>query len=325
MKVFVCGASGFIGSAICQRLVADGHEVVRGVRTPRQAGEVAMDFSKDIAPEEWVGRLAAIDVVINAVGIIVEAGGGRFEEVHHRAPAALFAACVKAGVKRVIQISALGADGGDTGYFRTKFAADQALMALPLQWTILMPSLVYGEDGDSSRMFRVLASMPVIPVPSLGKALFQPVHVDDLVESVSACLRADSPTGNCVDLVGAAAVPYRGMIDTYRRAMGFGTALYVTVPAFMMAIAAWASGFIPAAPLNPETWRMLKAGSAGDVAGITELIGRRPKGIAEFIETQDAQRLAAGALKQWRPRVLQFGAAIVAILVVSYLMLRDPV
>jgi uncharacterized protein YbjT (DUF2867 family) len=325
LKVFVCGASGFIGSAICERLVADGHEVVRGVRTSRQVGEIAIDFSKDIAPEEWLGRIARIDVVINAVGIIVEAGGGRFEEVHHRAPAALFAACVQAGVKRVIQISALGADGGDTCYFKTKFAADRALMALPLRWTILRPSLVYGEDGDSSRMFRVLASMPAIPVPSLGNALFQPVHVDDLAESVSACLRADSATGNCVDLVGATAVSYRDMIETYRRAMGFGTALYITVPAFVMAVSAWASGFIPGAPLNPETWRMLKAGSAGDFAGTTQLIGRRPKGIAEFIETQDAQRLAASALSQWRPRVLQVVAAIAVILVIYLLVVRRTV
>ncbi|MEQ1581326.1 MAG: NAD(P)H-binding protein [Steroidobacteraceae bacterium] len=322
MKVFVCGASGFIGSAICQCLAADGHAVVRGVRTPRLAGDVAIDFTKDVKPEAWTARLAGVDAVVNAVGIIVETRGSRFDEVHHRAPAALFEACARVGVERVVQISALGADGGDTGYFKSKFAADRALMALPLQWTILRPSLVYGEEGDSSRMFRVLASMPIIPVPSLGAAAFQPIHVDDLAEAVSTCLRSDAATGHSVAVVGATSVSYRDMIDTYRRAMGFGAAWYVTVPAFVMAVSAWASGLIPGAPLNPETWRMLKAGSAGDVAGMTELIGHEPKGIAAFIEPNEARRLAANALKEWRPRVLQIAAAIAAILIVYFLVVR---
>lgn len=324
MKVLVCGASGFIGSAICQRLVSDGHGVIRGVRTPQIAGEVAIDFSKDSTPDVWMQRLVGVDVVINAVGIIVEAGGGRFEAVHHRAPAAMFAACVQAGVKRVIQISALGADGGDTGYFRSKLAADQALMALPLQWTILRPSLVYGEEGDSSRLFRTLASMPLIAVPSLGTALFQPVHVDDLAESVSACLRPDAVAGQCVDLVGTTAVSYRDMIATYRRALGFGSALYVTIPAPMMTLAAWGSGFLPGAPLNTETWRMLKAGSAGDAAGITRLLGRRPKSIAEFIDPSDAKRLAASALTAWRPLVMRVVLGLAVLLAVYFLMVQKP-
>jgi uncharacterized protein YbjT (DUF2867 family) len=322
LRVFVCGASGFIGSAICQRLAADGHHVVRGVRAPQLAGDVAIDFGNDLKPEAWTARLAGVDAVVNAVGIIVETRGSRFDEVHHRAPAALFDACVQAGVKRVVQISALGADRGDTGYFKSKFAADRTLAALPLQWTILRPSLVYGEDGDSSRMFREVASMPIIPVPSLGAAAFQPVHVDDLAEAVSTCLRSDAATGHAVEVVGATAVSYRDMINTYRRAMGFGAAWYVTVPAFLMAVSAWAAGFIPGAPLNPDTWRMLKAGSAGDPGDISQLIGRRPKGIAEFIEANDAKRLAAGALKEWRPRVLQIVAAIAVVLVAWLLVVR---
>ena len=70
MKVFVTGASGFIGSALCKRLAADGHEVVRGVRTPRGAGDVAVDFSKDLTEEAWLPRLAGVDAVVNGVGMI---------------------------------------------------------------------------------------------------------------------------------------------------------------------------------------------------------------------------------------------------------------
>src|SRR5204862_192656 len=108
LRVLVCGASGLIGAVLCKRLEAQGHEVIRGVRRPTSARDVAMDFGTDTTIEQWLPRVQGMHVVINAVGIIVETGTNRFEAVHHLAPAALFRACAKAGVGRVIQISALG-------------------------------------------------------------------------------------------------------------------------------------------------------------------------------------------------------------------------
>lgn len=323
MRILVCGASGFIGSAICRRLSADGHDIVRGVRQPRAPGDISIDYRKDTSPEAWLPRLAGIDAVVNAVGIIVEAGDTRFDDVHHRSPAALFSACLQAGVTRVIQVSALGADRDDTRYFSTKLRADNALMESSLQWTIFRPALVYGEDGDASRMFRVLASMPVIPVPGLGTATFQPVHVEDLAEAVSAALRADAAR-LIIELAGATAVSYRDMIDTYRRAMGFGRALYVTIPGSFMSAAAWFAGFIPGVPLNPETWRMLQTGSTADASRMTRLLGRSPKGLAEFIEPGDSGRLASAAIRQWRPRVVVAALALVAMLIGWWVVVGKP-
>lgn len=315
MRILVCGASGFIGSALTHGLRAAGHEVVRGVRHPREPGDMAIDYAHDTDPATWKPRLAGIDAVVNAVGIIVERPGIRFLDAHERAPIALFHACAQAGVRRVVQISALGADTGDTTYFRTKLAADLALMSQPLEWQVLRPSLVYGENGASASSFRTLASLPLIAIPSLPRtARFQPVHIDDVVDAVVLALDPRTPAGQCIDCVGATRHPLREMLSTYRSAFRFGPALWLPIPRPVMALTARITGLVPGLPLNPETWRMLQQGSAADAGGFCRFLGRAPKGLAQFISGNDAERLRARASSGWQFPLLRVSLAAVWIL-----------
>lgn len=309
MRILVCGASGLIGQAISHRLINAGHDVVRGVRKPALPGDIHIDYATDTDRQTWLGRLAGIDVVVNAVGIITESRDARFEAIHHQAPAALFAACVEAGVKRVIQISALGAEHGDTPYFKSKHAADQMLMGLPLAWQIVRPSLVFGSDGVSAAMFRMLASLPVIPIPALGQATFQPIHIDDLAEAVERLIDPSVPAGQQIDMVGSSPVTYRAMLESYRRAMGFEKPLYLTIPAPLMRGTARLAAWIPGAALTPDNWRMLQAGNAADVAGITRLLGHPPKRIDQFITPDCAELMRLRALSAWRANLLRFALA----------------
>lgn len=312
MKILVCGASGFIGSAITQALRRAGHEVIRGVRRPSGTSDIAIDYRTDTDPASWLRRLRGIDAVVNTVGIIAERPGSSFLNLHQRAPIALFQACAAAGLRRVVQISALGADTGDTGYFRTKSAADTALMGLPLEWQILRPSLVYGENGASAAAFRRLASLPAIALPALpAAARFQPVHIDDLAAGVLAALDPRTPPRQCVDCVGATSHTMREMIEHYREAFGLGPALWLSIPRPVMAITARLAGLVPGLPLNPETWRMLQQGSAGDAAGFEQWIGRAPRGLVSFIRGDDAERLAGRALREWQFPLLRLSLAAV--------------
>ncbi len=320
MKILVCGASGFIGKAICQRLAAEGHDIVRGVRRPQAANDLGMDFSVDFSTATWRARLAGIDAVVNAVGIIVETKENRFDDIHHRAPAALFAACAQANVKRIVQISALGAETGTTAYYRTKLAADRALMESSVEWQILRPALIYGDDGTSAALFRALASLPVIPVPRLGGAMFRPTHIDDLVEAVRIALDPATPPGQCVDVVGKTSVTYRKMIETYRHAMGFGGGLVVSIPGPPMACAARITGLIPGALFTADTWRMLRAGNTADADGIACLLGRSPRGAESFIAPERAELLRHRALAAWRTPLLRVALAVVW-LVTAYVSL----
>lgn len=320
MKILVCGASGFIGSAVCARLAAEGHEVLRGVRRAQGPDDVAIDYSRDLQPAAWRERLRGVDAVVNAVGIIREQGAASFEALHARAPAALFAACAEAGVRRVVQVSALGAANGDTPYFTSKRAADEALMALPLAWTILRPALVFGPGGDSAAMFCQVASMPLMAAPALGGARFQPVHVDDLVQAVLAALDPATPAQRVVDVAGRDTVSYDAMLATYRAAMGFAPAPLLHIPAPLMACAARVAGKIPGVPLTPDNWRMLRAGSAlapDDRTGpavLRELLGRAPRAIADFIGPAEREPLRQRALAGWRNFLLRWTLALVWLL-----------
>lgn len=305
MNILVCGASGFIGAALCKSFAQAGHAVIRAVRKPTLAGDIAIDYANDFTAEDWLDRLHGIDVVVNAIGIIVEDTLHHFDDVHRKAPEALFAACAQAGVKRVVQISALGADSGDTAYFRSKRAADEFLMSLPIEWQVVRPALVYGENGESAKFFRVLASLPLQPLPAGGTQALQPIHIDDLTEAIVQLTTPAASPGQCVELVGPSPVTYREMLAVYRRTMGFAEAYCIPIPGRLMALAAECAGRIPGALLNRESWHMLQAGNVGDPIDTVRILGRQPIALPAFISAERAPAARQNALAAWRVPLLR--------------------
>ncbi|KWI96914.1 NAD-dependent dehydratase [Burkholderia ubonensis] len=313
MNILVCGANGFIGRALCARLEAGGHRVVRGVHAGRRAagpGEIAIDYAHDVRPEHWRARLDGIDAVVNAVGMLTGRRGVTLDAVHRAAPCALFDACCGAGVRRIVQISALGVERGDTAYFASKLAADAYLQTLPIDFRIVRPALVYGATGASARYFRMLASLPLHVLPAGGRQLLRPVHVDDLAELVARLIERPAAGERIVDVVGADEVEYREMLAIYRRAMGFPPAMRVSVPGALFAAAAALSGRMPGAMLTRDTWAMLRAGNTGDIAASSTVLGRPPRGLRAFIGAQ-AVALRHEALAAWRRPLLTGSLAIV--------------
>ena len=314
MTVLVCGANGFIGRALCAQLEAGGHRVLRGVRQAAGPSDVAIDFAKDVDPDAWLARLQGVDVVINAVGILADQHGATLDVVHRAAPCALFTACCLAGVRRVIQISALGVERGDTRYFASKQAADRFLQTLPIDFRIVRPALVYGTDGTSARFFRMLASLPVHVLPAGGHQRLRPVHVDDLAEVVAWLVvqTGDSPAAGSrvIDVVGSDEVEYREMLAGYRALLGFPPAARVALPGPLVGAAAALLGALPGAMLTRDTWTMLRGGNTGDPAATAAVLGRPPRGIGSFIGAE-AAALRRDALAMWRRPLLLGALAIV--------------
>ena len=128
-----------------------------------------LDFSKALTAEAWLPHLAGIDAVINAVGVLRDSAGRPLQAMHADAPIALFDACAAAGVRRVVQISALGIAHSATRYASTKRAADEHLLALTeqgrLNGCVLRPSVVFGAGGASSQLFLALARLPALLLP----------------------------------------------------------------------------------------------------------------------------------------------------------------
>ncbi|MDH3918400.1 MAG: NAD(P)H-binding protein, partial [Rhodospirillales bacterium] len=184
MRILVTGACGFIGGHITSALIAAGHRVVCCVRDPARArrmfpGQVALacDFNRDTEAACWRPRLEDVDAVINCAGILQSRPGQSIAAIHGKAPKALFDACLAAGVRRVIQISALGAEPqAGTAYALSKHEADLHLLSLPLDGTVVQPSLAYTPAGSygGTSLFRALAALPwLVPVVGRGDQSFQ--------------------------------------------------------------------------------------------------------------------------------------------------------
>jgi len=288
MNILLCGASGFVGSHIGTALLRAGHKVIRGVRHPRGPGDIAIDYLNDTGIETWVPRLSGIDAIVNAVGVLRDSRSQPMARVHDAVPRALFAAAAQCGVKRIVQISALGADKGiDTPYMQTKQAADDFLQTLDLDWAILRPSMIYGRDGAGTRMFMLLSRMPMVVLPEGGSQMLQPVHIEDLAQAVAALLApgtASPPLRRIIECVGAETVTLAGLISSYSTQRGSKPPWIIAMPRMLLHTVAWLGDRIPSLPVGSDTLAMLAAGSTGNGDKFAVLLGRAPLSYREFLK-----------------------------------------
>ena len=286
MNILICGASGFIGRHLSQALRQSGRTVTRAVRNPKEASDIPVDFRNDVRKEVWIPRLTGIDIVINAVGVLRDSENNPMQRLHHETPLALFAACVEAGVKRVIHFSALGMDDGiATPYFRTRIAAEKALQAMHtgVRWLCLRPSVIYGEDGTSAQMFRLLAKLPLHLLPMGGTQKMQPVHINDICAAIMRWINDDNAISQRVNAVGSEPVTMRGMLDSYRAQLGHSEAWHFDIPEMLIRLAAIMGDRIPASPLCSDTLEMMASNNTADVRAFAHLLGRSPRSYREFI------------------------------------------
>ena len=286
--VLLLGADGFIGRAVGAALVRDGHHLLRGIRCAHgrrtaDAQNVCVDYAADLGVEAWEPRLQEVDAVINLVGIFAEHDEQTFEHVHVAAPRALFEACLRAGIRRVVQVSALGAEAGaGTEFLRSKHAADATLHdLLPTQGVVVRPSLVFGSDGASSRPLCMLGLLPVTPLPDGGAARVQPIHRDDLAELLVRLATRPGTAPVTVDAVGPRALTLAEYLDTLRRSMGGGPLRAV---GWKTRTLARLSRFVGGRWLDPDALAMLAQGSTADAAAITRVLGRPPRDPSDFLD-----------------------------------------
>ncbi|SFG38550.1 Nucleoside-diphosphate-sugar epimerase [Novosphingobium sp. CF614] len=294
MHVLVIGASGFIGSHVTGRLLAEGFRVTIAGRAPArlartwpEAAVLACDFAHDDV-SAWTSRLRGVDAVVNCAGLI----GNRadYAGVHDSGPRALFDACMVSGVERVIQISALGADDtGVTRYHRSKKNADDHLAALDpdgrrMGWAVLRPSLVLGRGGASMALFATLAALPIMPRLGEGSWQVQPVYIDDLVEAALRLLHRPGLIALKLDAVGPCAVTTDELIQGLRRWLGLRPAPPLALPMrFLSLVARFGVG-----PVTRESLSMLVAGNTAAVAPFAHATGLHPMALDEMLARHPA-------------------------------------
>ncbi|WP_031432997.1 NAD(P)H-binding protein [Methylomarinum vadi] len=304
MNILLTGASGFIGRHILAELERGGHRVIACCRHPdrlyfksENTTALMLDFTDLTEVYAWLPHLTDIDVVINCVGIIGETQTQRFAAVHRQAPIALFRAASQAGVKKVIQLSALCADAtAVTPYHLSKKTADDALRKLEIDWYILQPSLVYGHGAHSMPFLQALSALPLLLTIDGGRQSLQPVHIDDVVAAVARCLQPSAPVRQTLALVGPEAINYIDLLKKLRRRLGKTSAPTVSLPENLARPVAWLGKLLGEQVLNPDNIKMLQAGNSASSAPLTQWLGRPPLSLSRQLlrPADQAERWHAG-------------------------------
>jgi uncharacterized protein YbjT (DUF2867 family) len=298
VRILIVGASGFIGSTVAAHLGAQGHQIVMVTRGGSSAGlrpakVIQQNVARATDPEDWLPHLAGVDAVVNCAGTLQDGPGNSTAGVHVEGVSALFRACQRAGVRRVVHLSAVGVDRATpTEFSRTKLAGDRALMALDLDWVILRPSVVIGRAAyGGSALFRGLAAVPVMPlVPGTGP--LQLVHLDDVVKAIEFFLQPSAPSRLAVDLVGPRKWAFEDVVRLFRAWLRWPAAATVPLPAWtanamyrlgdLVSLLGWRP------PMRSTARKEIVRGATGDPSKLSELTGMQPRDIEATLATEPA-------------------------------------
>ena len=294
MKILVVGATGFIGKSIYKNLVEEGYDVIAGVRFPQKfdGNAISIDFLTLKNNTEFIQQIKGFDIIINAVGIIAPKYGQSFEQMHTIAPITLFDIAKEAGVKKIVQISALGSQKGTTLYHTSKNKADEYLRTLDVDYIILHPSIVYGDDGKSTALFQALASLPFTPIIGEGSQKLQPITIDDLVVTIQKAILPHNKNLE-LDVVGEEPVSYKELLQNFRKWLGYKSTKTMSLPTFGINII---GKILDEPTVHQDNIVMLNEGSTADVKPLARFLGYTPIGFKEKLsknKANNAQKLYA--------------------------------
>lgn len=286
-RVFVTGATGFVGRAVVQALRAEGYVVrclVRpGSERDLRGFEAIERVPGDVlAPQALEEAMAGCDAVVHLVGIIREhpASGVTFYRVHVQGTVNVAAAAAAVGARRLLHMSALGArEGARSDYHRTKWAAEEAVRSSPVPWTVFRPSVIYGPgDGFVSALARLVRRFPAIPVPDGGRRRFQPVAVEQVAQGFARALALPATVKQAFQVGGPTAVTLAELLDLVADALGRRRVVKLHAP---VALVRPVARLLPWFPVTPDQLLMLQEDSVCDPAPFFAALGLTPVPLAE--------------------------------------------
>jgi NADH dehydrogenase len=296
LTAVVFGGGGFIGRHLVRRLGKAG-AIVRvpsrhvsrlgALRTAGVVGQIVPEMVSTFDAAELAATLQGADVVINLIGILAEGGSASFNEIHTALPGRIAGAAKAAGVKTLIQISALGADARSaSAYAKSKAAGEEAVRAAFPEATILRPSIVFGPEDKFFNRFAAMALIsPALPLIGGGHTKFQPVYVGDVADAIMAAATRADAAGKTYELGGPAIYSFRELMELLLAEMGVKR-LLAPLPWGLASFQAGIAERIPGKPLTRDQVELLKVDNvlSGAAPGLTDL-GVTPTAVELILPT----------------------------------------
>ena len=299
-QLVILGGTGFVGSHLVPRLVADGHRIVLLSRNREQHRELGVlpgvsVRSASVYDDDALRRhLAGADAVINLVGILNPRGRHTFQRAHVELTRRLIAACHASGVSRLHQMSSLKAGQGLSQYLKTRGEAESLAKASGLDWTIYQPSVIFGEgDGLVSRFAALLRRMPMLPL-ARAKARMAPTWVGDVAEAITRCV-GNKKLGQrrSFELYGPEVLTLGEIVRAIRDSAGLRTPV-IPLPDSLGRLQAQFAGLLPGKPFSLDNFLSLRTDSVGKTDGYAAL-GILPQPFMPWLP-----RLLGGSRRQRR-------------------------
>lgn len=251
--------------------------------------------------------LAGHDAVVNLVALsplfTPKSGNAMHERVHLDGTRKLVDAAENAGVTRFVQMSALGADpDGDTHYIRAKGRAEAVVRDSALEWTILRPSVVFGEGGEFVSFTKLLTTPYVTGLPGGGKTRFQPIWVGDLAPMLADCVEAAEHVGQTYELGGPEVLTLAEVAKQVYRAEGKSLAV-LPVPMALARLGLTVGGAVPGFPMGRDQYRSLTfdntVGGGDPAENDVQAFGVDPadlRTLTDYLSEDDADESGGGSV-----------------------------
>jgi NADH dehydrogenase len=315
--VTVFGGAGFIGRYAVQALARAGASVRVACRRPEEAnvclpmgdvGQIVPVAANIRDADSVAAALAGSDAVVNLVGVLYERGRQTFEAVHHQGAATVASAAAAAGARRLVHVSAIGADSASPSLYRaSKGRGERAVRDIFPSATILRPSIVFGPEDDFFNRFAVMARLsPVLPLIGGGHTRFQPVYACDVAGGVARAVSDPGAAGQTFELGGPAIYSFRRLMEIMLAVIE-RERLLVPLPFWLASAQAGVieaafklaalpvPAFVPPPPLTRDQVRMLRGDNVAD-AGMPGLdaLGIAPTAMELILPTYLARYRKGG-------------------------------
>lgn len=268
MKVLLVGGSGYVGSHMAQHLMARGHQVTVASRRGKGPLEGVRYVMADAARNQGLLEAAqGQEALIYLVGIIRERGDQTFRQAHVEGVRHSLAAAQAAGISRFLHMSALGtARGTGSRYYESKALGEDLVQASQLNWTILRPSLIFGQgDEFFGGVLKGLVSAPIPFIPLIGDGhfVFRPIWVGDVAAAFEQALERPQTVQRSYNLVGPKEYTFRELLLLVRDTLGSRKPL-LPIPLALMDRVVPLISPLPFSPITLDQYLQLKMGNTAD-------------------------------------------------------------